>query len=246
MANVIATLLDSPATINTDEGGMKGPQRHVYEELTYLQTDPGDPALASPYLKAAHVTTVPAHTDTITSGNFTITMNFPNYGVAKTTANIAFDDEQAAIQTAVDNALDGETIVGSYTAGDVDVALTGNLTANAATLTANGDGVNGAYMVVTTSNVDLDADKLGTPVVATAGTMNRPAEATLALFDVVKPSDSTPYQGQTVTASDFEVGDNPFSLSPGTVKALVKEAVVNEDDPDIGLAMQAALEAIEL
>lgn len=245
MANVIATLLDSPSTINTDDDA-KGPQRHIYDELTYLQTYPGDPALASPYLKADHVTTIPAHTDTISSGNFTITMNFPNYDVAVTTGNIAYNAEAAAIQTAVDTALDSETIVASYTAGDVDVALTGDLTANAATLTANGDGVGGAYMIVTTANVDLDADELATPVAATAGTLNRAAEATLALFDVVKPSGDTPYQGQTVTSADYEVGDNPFSLSPATVKALVYESVVAEADSNLGLAMRDALEVIEL
>lgn len=241
MANVIATLLDSPSTINTEEGDQKGPARHIYEELTYLQSDPGDPVLESPYLKADHVTTVPAHTDTVTSGNFTITVNFPNYGVAETTANIAFDDDEAAIQSAVDTALSSETVVGSYSAGDVDVSLTGNLTANAATLTANGDSVSGAYMLVTTANVDLDADELATPVVATAGTMNRPAEATLALFDVVKPASSTPYQGESVTGSDFEAGDNPFSLAPATKKALAREAKVAENAV-IGLALESVLD----
>jgi len=241
MANVIATLLDSPSTINTDEADQKGPARHIYEELTYLQTSPGDPTLESPYAKASHVATIPAHTDTITSGNFTVTMNFPNYSVAVTTANIAYDAEQAAIQSAVDTALSSETVVESYTNGDVDVSLTGNLTANAVTLTANGDSVNGAYMVVTTANVDLDADKLADPVVATAGTMNRPAEATLALFDVVKPSSSAPYQGESVTESDFEAGDNPFSLSPATKKALAYEAKVAEN-ATIGLALEGVLD----
>lgn len=239
MAGVIETLLDSPSTINTNS--KKGPQRHIYNELVDLQSDPGDPELESPYLKADHVTTIPDHTDTITSGNFTITLNFPNYDVKETTANVAFDAEEAAIQTAVDDALSGETIVDSYTAGDVDVSLTGNLTANEATLTANGTSVSGAYMLVTTSNVDLDADKLADPVVATAGTMNRPAEATLALFDVIKPVSSAPYQGESVSESDFEAGDNPFSLAPATKKALAHEAVVSEDTT-IGDALRAVLD----
>lgn len=241
MANVIATLLDSPSTINTDEADQKGPARHIYEELTYLQTAPGDPTLESPYAKADHVTTVPAHTDTISSGNFTITVNFPNYSVAVTTANIAYDANQSTIQTAIDNALNSETVVSRYSSGDVDVSLTGNLTANDATLTANGTSVSGAYMIVTTSDVDLDADKLATPVVATVGTMNRPAEATLALFDVVKPASSAPYQGESVTESDFEAGGNPFSLSPATKKALAYEAKVAEN-ATIGLALEGVLD----
>jgi len=239
MANAIATVLANAKTINS-ENDAKGPLRHVYEELVALQTVPGDPALASPYLKASHVTTIPAYADTVSSGNFTITINFPNYGVAVTTGNIAFDANEATIQSAVDAALDTKTIVATYNAGDVSVNLVGDLTANAATLTANGTTVNGAYMVVTTTNVNLDADELVTPVVATAGTMNRPAEATLKLFDVVVPSGTLPYQGQAALETDYTLKDNPFSLSPATQKALIDEIIINENET-IGLAIRSVV-----
>jgi hypothetical protein len=238
LAGTINTVIANAATFSTDDN-IKGPDRHIHNELLDLKAS-SEKDLAAPYLLSSHVTTVPAHTDTITSGNFTMTLNFPKYGVAVTTGNIAFDDEQADIQTAVDTALSGESILSSYTAGDVDVALTGNLTANDATVTANGTSVNGAYMVVTTANVDLDADKLATPVVATVGTLNRAAEMTLNMLDILYPASSVPYLGETVTKSDFTVGGNPLSVSPATKRALVNEIIVNVDE-DLGVAMREAL-----
>lgn len=237
MAGTINTVISNAATFNTDDDA-RGPDRHIHNELLDLKAS-SEKDLAAPYLLTSHVSTVPAHTAAITSGNFTMTLNFPKYGVAVTTGNIAFDDEEAAIQTAVDTALSGETILSTYSAGDVDVALTGNLTANAATITANGTSVNGAYMVITTANVDLDADKLGTPVVATVGTLNRAAEMTLNMLEILYLT-SVPYLGEPVDKDDFTVGDNPLSVSPATKRALVNEIIVNVDE-DLGVAMREAL-----
>lgn len=234
MAGIIATLLSNSKNISSTID--KGPGRHIYNELVALQ-NVIDPALASPYLLASHVTTIPAHTDTISSGNFTITINFPKYGVAVTTGNIAYDAAAAAVQTAIDTALDGSTIVSSYNAGDVDAACTDNLTANDFTLTANGTTVNGAYMVVTTTNVNLDADNLATPVVATAGTLNRAAEAFLYEFGVVGPSSTPVGHGVSVAATDYALinsGDiNPHSLSPALLDAVVRD-VAYEESPTNG------------
>lgn len=237
MANVIATVISDTKNIDKTADA-RGPSRHAYDELVDLQSSPsGDPELASPYLKASAQSTVAATGGS--SGNFTITMNFPKYGVAVTTANIVYNAAEAAIQTAIDNALSGETVVSSYNAGDVDAAVTGNVSANAATITANGSTVNGAHMIVTTTNVDLD---VAAPAVTqvTAGTMNRPAEALLALFDVVSPSGTVPYQGQAATESDYSLGDNPFSISPGLQKLLIDDIILNEDDT-IGVAIREAV-----
>jgi hypothetical protein len=233
MGDTINTVLNNATTFNTSDDA-RGPDRHAYNELLQLKSN--DIALASPYAKASHVATIPAHTDTINSGNFTITLNFPNYNVAVTTGNMSYDANQATIQSAVDTALSGETVVASYNSGDVDVSLTGNLTANDATLTANGSTVNGAYMKVSTANVDLSADNLATPVVATAGTMDRAAEALLFQYDVVRPTGDLPYQGQVANENDYETGDNPWSLSPGLINVLVDEIIMNENDI-IGLAV---------
>lgn len=236
MAGAIATLLTNKKTIT--DADVKGPLRHVYQELVGLQSVPGDPTLASPYLQASSVSTV-SKTVNASSGNFTLTLNFPKAGVSKTTANIAFDDDESTIQTAIDNALSGETIGATYNAGDVDIAVTGNISANAATITANGSTVNGYNLIVTTANVDLDAYEM-TVTQNTVGTQNRPAEATLKLFDVVRPSGTLPYQGQSAVPSDYELGDNPFSLSPATQASLIQEIIINEDET-IGVAIRDAV-----
>ena len=150
MSDVIASVLAATKTINREVN------RHVYKELTDLQTLTTDPALASPYLLASSVSTV-SKTVNASSGNFTLTLNFPKAGVAKTTGNIVFNADAATIQSAIDAALAGETIGATYVAGDVDAAVTGNISANAATITANGTTVNGYNMFVTTANGDLDA-----------------------------------------------------------------------------------------
>lgn len=227
MATVIATLLAGDKVFPSSADDLKGPLRHAYDELTSINTKYPTAALASPYLKASAVSTVSATTNAA-SGNFTLTLNFPKYNVAKTTGNIAFDADAATIQAAIDAALSGETIVASYNAGDVDAAVTGNISANAATITANGTTVNGAHLVVTTANVDLDAYEM-TVTANTIGTQNRPAEATLALYSVVTPASSVTPQGTTPSAGDYVLGDNPFSMSPGLQDLLVREIEMNED-----------------
>lgn len=236
MADIIATVLTDTKSIS------RAANHHVYKELEDLQTLTLDPALASPYLLASSVSTV-SNTVNASSGSFTLTLNFPKAGVSKTTANIAFDAAEAAIQTAIDNALSGETISATYSAGDVDAAVTGNISANSATITANGTTVNGYNLIVTTSNVDLDAYEM-TVTQNTVGTGNRPAEAALLMLQVVGPSGTLPYQGQAAIPSDYELLDNPFSVSPATQKALVSDIMVNEDST-IGLAIQGALPCVE-
>jgi len=237
MADVIASVLSATKSISREAN------HHVYKELTDLQTLTTDPALASPYLLASAVSTV-SKTTNASSGNFTLTLNFPKAGVSVTTANIAYNAAAAAIQTAIDNALNGEVIAATYSAGDVDAAVTGNVSANALTVTANGTTVNGYNLIVTTSNVDLDAYEM-TVTQNTVGTLNRPAEACLQFLGVLSPSGTLPYQGKaTVEASEYALGDNPFSVSPALQAALAQDVIVNEDKV-IGAAIREALPCVE-
>lgn len=224
MANVIATLLTAPKTINVSADA-KGPPRHSYNELLDLQAV-GDPALASPYLLASGVESIAAAA--ASSGNFTITVAFPVQGVEVTTTNILHSDVEATIQTAVDTALSGAEILATYVADDVKVELTGTVSANAATVTANGTTVNGARMVVTTTNVDLD---VAAPAVTTTteGTQNRPAEAVLALFGALTPAGTVTPQGDTPAEADYATGDNPMSISPSLKGTLISEIEVSEN-----------------
>jgi hypothetical protein len=208
--------------VSTD---LRGQNRHVYDELVALQSV-NDPTLASPYLKAAAVSTIAANGGT--SGNFTVTINFPKYSVAVTTANILYNAADTAVQTAIDTALSGETILASYSAGHVDAGTCANMASAACAITANGASVNGAYMVLTTTNVDLD---VAAPTVTenTVGTQNRPAEAILALYSAISPASTITPQGMTPSTGDYVTGDNPLSLSPGLQDLLIREIQVSED-----------------
>lgn len=227
MTTIIDTLLASDKVFPSAAGTARGGLRHAYNELVDLNTRYPTPALASPYLQAAAVSTVSATTNAST-GNFTITLNFPKYGVAVTTANIAFDAAEAAIQTAIDNALADQVLVDTYNAGDVVAKVTGNISANAATITANGATVLGAHLVVTTANVDLDADEIKVTA-NTIGTQNRPAEAILAKLGVVAPTGSVTAQGTTPAEGSYALGDNPFSVSPGLRDLLLQQIEMGED-----------------
>jgi hypothetical protein len=227
MAGTIATLLASSKVIPQTGAGLRGQNRHAYDELIDIQNQ-HDPDLASPYLLAAAVSRV-SETLNATSGNFALTLNFPNYGVEVTTGNLSFAINQATLQIAIEAAMAGQTVVGLFGGGDIDVAIPGpNLNAAPATITANGSSVNGAHMIITTANVDLDVDEMSVDAL-TIGTMNRPAEATLAAFDVAGPvSDVTP-QGLAPSEGDYTAGNNPLSMSPGLKDLLVAEIEMSED-----------------
>lgn len=232
MANVIATLLTAPKTINIT--ATKGPQRHAYKELTALQAS-HDPTLATPYVAANSAVTVAANGGT--TGNYTITMNFPKYNVAVTTGNIIYNSANAVIQTAIDAALAGEDIVATYVADDVKVGTTANASSATISITANGTTVANTYMLVTTANVDMD---VAAPAVTvnTVGTGNRPAEAVLGLYGAITPSGDISPQGTTPATGAYVTGDNPKSLSPGLQSLLVAEIQASED-ATIGRAIRA-------
>jgi hypothetical protein len=223
MANVIATLLTAPKTINT--AGTKGPQRHAYNELLALQAK-HDPTLEPPYVAGDSQATIAANG--ASTGNFTITMNFPKYSVAVTTGNIAYDSANAAIQTLIDSALAGEDIVATYVADDVKIGLTVNASSGSFGISANGTTVANTYMIVTTANVDMDVAAPAVTV-GTIGTGNRPAEAVLGLYSAIMPSGDIAPQGTTPVPGDYVVGDNPLSLSPGLQSLLVAEITAKED-----------------
>jgi len=226
MAGAIATLITASNVVPRTATGLRAQNRHAFAELEELQAK-GDPALASPYLKASGVSTITANGGT--SGSFTITMNFPKYGVAVTTGNVAFDDAEADIQALIDTALAGEVLLTTYSAGHVDAGACANQAANTCAVTANGTTVNGVYMVVTTTNVDLD---VAAPAVTetTVGTQNRPSEAVLAAYNVITPASTVaPQSGATPAVADYDHGDNHLSLSPGLIDLLVGEVQVTED-----------------
>ena len=237
MANVIATLLTSPKTINVAD--TKGPQRHAYKELLALQAK-HDPTLEPPYVAGNSGVTIAANGGT--TGNFTITMNFPKHNVAVTTGNILYNSANAAIQTLVDTALAAQELVGTYVADDVKVGLTVNASSGSFGMSANGTTVANTYMIVTTANVDMDVAAPAVTV-ATIGTGNRPAEAVLGLYSAITPSGNIAPQGTTPATGAYVVGDNPLSLSPGLQSLLVAEITAKED-ATIGRAIRAVNDCV--
>lgn len=236
MAGMIATLLASAKVVPATTVG-RGQNRHAYDELAAIQAV-NDPTLASPYLLAS-ANSVISPTLNAASGNLTITINFPKYGVAVTTGNVVYSASVAAVQTLVDAALSGETILATYVADDVKVSGAGALSGNAHTITANGTTVNGADMVITTANVDLDAYEV-TVTANVVGTNNRPAEAVLAEYGVVSPLTVPTPQGSTPSAGDYVAGGNPLSISPGLKDLLIREVEVS-DDSTIGAFLRGVV-----
>ena len=225
MAGTIATLLSTAKAIPNVDAGNRAGNRQAYDELIQLQSL-GDPTLASPYVDAAAVSTVAANGGT--SGNFTITLNFPAYDVSKTTANVAYNAAESAIQTLIDTALSGMTMVALYSPGDVDAGACVNMSSASCNLTADGSSVQRTHMIVTTANVDLDVAAPGVTVV-TVGTDDRPAEAMFAYYSCLTPNTVPLGYGITPTAGDYVDGDNPLSLSPGLKALLVTEMEVSEN-----------------
>jgi hypothetical protein len=225
MAGTIATLLSTAKAISKVDADNRAGQRQAYDELIQLQNQ-GDPTLASPYVDASAVSTVAANGGT--TGNFTLTLNFPEYGVTATTANIVYNAAEAAIQSAIDTAMSGKVVVATYSAGDVDAGACVNMASASCNITANGTTVNKAHMIVTTANVDMDVAAPGVTVV-TVGTANRPAEAMFAYYGCLTPNTIPAGHGVTPSDGDYVDGDNPLSLSPGLKALLVTEMEVSEN-----------------
>ena len=225
MAGTIATLLSTAKAIPKVDAGNRAGNRQAYDELIQLQSL-GDPTLASPYLAADAVTTIAANGGT--TGNFTLTFNFPEYSVTGVTGAILYNSSEVEVQAAIDAALSGELLADTYAPGDINAGTCANMSSVACVLTANGTSVAQVYMLVTTANVDLDVAAPGTTVV-TVGTANRTVQALLAYYSCVIPATTPLVYGVTPTAGDYVDGDNPLSLSPGLKALLVTEMEVSED-----------------
>ncbi len=90
----------------------------------------------------------------VTGGNFTINV-VDELGVNHVTASIVYNANAATIESTIDSKMTADGY-GSWSNGDITVALTGDITANNATLTYDGASVTGKDMgQVTVADVDL-------------------------------------------------------------------------------------------
>jgi hypothetical protein len=140
--------------------------RVITKDIKRFQAKQGDVPHPSGYAEADEVQVIAAMESVVSGGNYTITINID--GTAHTTANIAHDAVQAAIETAIDVVATGN--VTSWTNGDISVALTGNMAANAATLTYDGASVDATnHPSASCDDVDLTGNSTGTVAETAAG-----------------------------------------------------------------------------
>jgi len=130
-----------------------GPQRVTYNELKRHEARL-DQTVPAAFDEKDEVQVINKFVATVSGGNFTITI-VDELGVSHTTANILYSANQATIESAIDTKMTADGYAG-WTNGDITVALTGDLTANAATLTFDGNSVAGKNMGQTVvTDVDL-------------------------------------------------------------------------------------------
>jgi len=194
-------------------------------DIERFRTKQGDLAYPSGYDEADEVQVIAAHESVVSGGNFTITVNIA--GTAHTTANIAHDAVAATIETAIDVVCTGN--VASWTNGDISVALTGNLTANAATLTYDGTSVDATnHPAATLTDVDLTGNSTGTVAETAAGAAGTDEVQSLAAHVA------------TVSGGNFTITINLADEAPFTTANIAFDAAQAAIETAIDVAATAA------
>lgn len=220
---------NSDGTVATD--------RVITQQIERFQARQGDVPAPSEYAEADEVQEIAAFVPTVSSGNFTLTVNIA--GAALTTANIAFDATAAAIESAIDTVCSGN--VAGWTNGDISVALTGDLTANPATLTYDGTSVDATnHPAIIISDVDLGGG--GSPGAVTTTTNGQTVRLALAALNVMGIIDSPPpEQGTTTVVATTTRASNPYFPGQETLQALAMQAAIDDDTGAIYGTLMAAM-----
>jgi hypothetical protein len=134
--------------------------RAITKEIKAFKTRQGDPDLGNDFTAGDEVQSIAAFPVAVSSGNFTLTIDLKDED-AFTTANLAYDDNAATIETAIDVAATTAGIT-DWTNADISVALTTTLNAGAMTVTYDGDSVDDLQQgPIVINDVDMTADPLG-------------------------------------------------------------------------------------
>ena len=190
--------------------GSVGTDRVITMEIESFQDRQGDVPAPSGYAEADEVQVIAKHKSTVSGGNFTVTVNVD--GTARTTANIAHDAVQATIEGAIDTVCSGN--VSGWTNGDIDVALTGNLTANAMTLTYNGTSVDATnHPAASLNDIDLTGTSVGTVAETVTGAAGTDEVQQLAAHVAV------------VSSGNFTITINLAGEAPFTTANIAYDAV---------------------
>lgn len=215
-----------------DSGGADGisvaTDRVIMKDIAGFQARQGDPPAPSGYAEANEIQTIGTYNGAVSGGNFTLTITLAN-GETITTANIAHDAVAATIESAIDTAATGN--ITDWTNADISVALTGNLTANAATVTFDGTSVDATnHPALVMNDVDLSGGGTsGNVATTTNGQTKRVTLAALNVMGII--ASPPPPQGTTVVTALATRESHPWFPRQETLKALAKQASI-EDSTD--------------
>ena len=197
--------------------------RVAYNELLRLKSEL-DPVARSVFATANESQNVAAFGGTYASGNYTLTLTLPDASTL-TTANIAFDDNAATIEGAVNTVCTGN--VSGWTNGDISVA---------------GGALNSALVTLTFDGI-LAAKNMGTTVIADVdlvdGGVNSTNTITTNQGTIVLTADATgpAYDGENFLLNDsgtlgvtYNSGNTTFTIAynGGTTNHVQVETAVND------------------
>jgi hypothetical protein len=216
-----------------------GPPRTAYNELLKHQARLDQP-VPTAFGEIDEIQVINAFTATVSGGNFTITI-VDELGTSHTTANILWNAAAATIETAIDVKMTADSYTG-WTNGDIAVTLTGNLSANAATLTYSGNSVDAKNMgQATVANVDLSGGgTVNGSSTTTHGQTKRLAWAVMWAHGLIA---APPVQGQLLSPAALQTTREATSAhwpNAALRKALAWQAAIDDNLP----ALRAQLETL--
>jgi hypothetical protein len=224
---VIATYLANAKVI--DGADAKGTLRLARMELLQLAAEFGDPDFTTVMAARDQVSTVTFNAS-ISSGNYTLTINRWDGGESFTTANILYTSNAAQIEGIIDTAATGN--ITGWTNGDISVAGGDIATANIA-LTFDGTSVTSNGYTVTTANVDLGGGVPGAVVSTANGQANREPWGVMYAGRLI--TNAVPIRGQATGYTTINLHDNngPFRISNPTALLLARDAAIQDGNDDI-------------
>lgn len=177
-----------------------------------------------------------------TGGNCTLTITLRN-GESFTTGNIAYDDDAATIEGAIDTAATSASITG-WTNGDISVSGTAMNDADNIVLTFDGDSVSGtAHPITVLTDVDGSGGDWGAVSITTKGQTARYAWGVLQALGVV--SGAYPLQDAAESNSAFTVGDNYGKIPQWVIRELARECAAEDDNTSAYFSIVTTLPGID-
>jgi len=177
---------------------------HVKNYFQHMASK-GPKALTSINSATDEYTTLAKNVGTVTGGCWTLTVNIPTQDIVFTTANLAWNAADSAIESAIDTAAPA-----SISAGEINVnSVNNNITDGDTYFTCNGANVAEMPVLFTTTNINISGGgTLGAVTRTESGQGDRPAAQALVDLSIIS--------GQNWWAA----GDDPSELYDATANAV--------------------------